>query len=94
MMITIKLPSVFAALAGDQKKLQMDLEGEAFLGSLLDLLAGKYPELKQAAGLGEKVIPDHVNVYHNGDNVRYLEGLKTPLKNGDTIQIIPAEAAG
>ncbi|MBF0523849.1 MAG: MoaD/ThiS family protein [Deltaproteobacteria bacterium] len=94
MVVTIKLPSVFAALAEDQKRIQMDLDGETFLESVLDLLAGKYPELKQAAGIGQGDIPDHVNVYHNGDNVRYLQGLKTPLRNGDTVQIIPAVAAG
>jgi molybdopterin synthase sulfur carrier subunit len=94
MMVTIKLPSAFAASAGDQKKIQMNMDGETTLGSLLALLAKEYPGLKQAAGIGRQAIPDHVNLYHNGENVRYLQGLKTPLKEGDTIQIIPAEAAG
>ena len=39
-------------------------------------------------------IVDSINVYVNGDNVRYLQGLRTPLKDGDMINIIPAAAAG
>jgi sulfur-carrier protein len=94
MLITIRLPSAFAASAGDQKRIQMNMDGEVSLGKLLDVLAAEYPGLRQAAGIGQENIPDHVNVYHNGENVRYLQGLKTLLKDGDTVQVIPAEAAG
>ncbi len=94
MKITIKVASAFAAAAGNQKRFEMDCDGEMLLGSLLGRLAEKYPDLKRASGIGRDAIPDHVNVYHNGDNVRYLEGLNTLLNNGDIVQIIPAEAAG
>ncbi|MGV8073470.1 MAG: MoaD/ThiS family protein [Syntrophobacteraceae bacterium] len=92
--VNVKLPSAFAALAGGKKMMQVSLEEQAILEVLLDLLAAEYPDLKQRAGIGRGVIPDHVNVYHNGENVRYLQGVKTPLTEGDTVQIIPAEAAG
>lgn len=94
MMVLVKLPSVFACLAKDQKRIRLDVEEERLLGAVLDLLARSYPELRDVAGIGLQTIPDHVNVYHNGENVRYLKGLNTVLHDGDTIQIIPAEAAG
>ncbi|GKT07425.1 MoaD/ThiS family protein [Desulforhabdus sp. TSK] len=94
MMVLVKLPSVFACLAKDQKRIRLDVEEERQLGAVLDLLARSYPELREVAGLGLEEIPDHINVYHNGENVRYLKGLNTMLHDGDTVQIIPAEAAG
>lgn len=93
-MVIIKLSSVFAACAGDRKRIEVDLDEGALLGALLDLVAAKHPGLSQTAGIGRGTIPDHINIFHNGENVRYLQGLKTPLKDGDTVQIIPAEAAG
>ena len=94
MTILVKLPSVFAARAGEQKRIRLDVEQERLLGPVLGLLARRFPELREFTGIGSQTIPDHINVYHNGENVRYLEGLDTMLRDGDTIQIIPAEAAG
>jgi molybdopterin synthase sulfur carrier subunit len=94
MMVLVKLPSVFASRAGDQKRIRLDVEQGKLLGPVLDLLTRKYPELRDLAGIGPQSIPDHINIYHNGENVRYLEGLDTILNDGDTIQIVPAEVAG
>jgi len=35
-----------------------------------------------------------VNVYVNGDDVRFIDGLATPLKDGDEVSIVPAVAGG
>jgi molybdopterin synthase sulfur carrier subunit len=35
-----------------------------------------------------------VNVYINGDDVRFIQGLKSPVKDGDEISIVPAVAGG
>ena len=94
MVILVKLPSVFAALAGEQKRISLDVEDEKLLGSVLDHLARRFPELGEITGIGSRTVPDHINVYHNGENIRYLEGLDTRLRDGDTVQIVPAEAAG
>jgi molybdopterin converting factor small subunit len=35
-----------------------------------------------------------VNIYVNGEDVRFLQGLATPLKDGDEVSIVPAVAGG
>lgn len=55
---------------------------------------------KQHRGLKDRICDDSgqlrnfVNVYINGEDVRFLEGLKTPTKSGDEISIVPAVAGG
>jgi molybdopterin synthase sulfur carrier subunit len=41
-----------------------------------------------------KNISDSINIYVNGENIRYLEGIQTILSDKDQVSIIPAAAAG
>ena len=60
---------------------------------LLDALAAKYPGI--AGRLFENgQVRRFVNIYLNDEDVRYLENLDTPVKDGDTVSIIPAVAGG
>jgi molybdopterin synthase sulfur carrier subunit len=43
-------------------------------------------------GAGE--LHKFVNIFVSDDDVRYLQGLETPVKDGDTVSIIPAVAGG
>jgi molybdopterin converting factor small subunit len=43
-------------------------------------------------GAGE--LHKFVNIFVSDDDVRYLQGLDTPVKDGDTVSIIPAVAGG
>ncbi|MDR3561681.1 MAG: MoaD/ThiS family protein [Negativicutes bacterium] len=94
MTVTVKLTSSLAVMAEGRKQISINFDQWGLLGSLLGLLVAQYPRLKRDAGIEEGALPDHINIYHNGDNVRYLQGLETPLGEGDVVQIIPAEAAG
>lgn len=94
MTVTVKLPSSLAVLAEGHKRISINFDQSDLLGSLLRMMVAQFPRLARDAGLGEGAIPDHINIYHNGENIRYLRGLETRLKDGDIVQIIPAEAAG
>jgi molybdopterin synthase sulfur carrier subunit len=39
-------------------------------------------------------VHDHVNIYVNNEGIESLQGLATPLKDGDEVSIIPALAGG
>jgi molybdopterin converting factor small subunit len=51
-------------------------------------------------GFGERLfdgagdLHKFVNIFVSDDDVRYLQGLETPVKDGDTVSIIPAVAGG
>ena len=61
----------------------------------IDDLEGQFPGLKERivdAKSGE--LHRFVNIYVNGEDVRFLQGLLTNLKDGDEISIVPAVAGG
>ncbi|MCS7083846.1 MAG: MoaD/ThiS family protein [Aquificaceae bacterium] len=55
---------------------------------------------KQFSGMRERLIDENgelrrfVNLYLNDEDIRFLQGLDTPLKPGDTLSIVPAIAGG
>jgi len=60
---------------------------------LLDDLMGRFP------GLGRQLVEDDdlapfVNVYVDGEDVRTLDGLETPVRNGAQVILLPAMAGG
>ncbi len=59
----------------------------------LDAVAGKYPALAQRI-LENGQVRRFVNIYLNDEDIRYLDNLKTPTKDGDELNIVPAVAGG
>lgn len=63
------------------------------VGEALEALTYRYPELgKQLFADGK--LRSFVNVYLNDDDVRYLDGMNSSLKEGDEISVVPAIAGG
>jgi len=61
--------------------------------ALLEDLSRKYPALSQRIFENGQV-RRFVNVYVNDEDIRYLDSLETPIKDGDEVSIIPAVAGG
>lgn len=89
-MISVKLPTLLRAHAGDIPEVQG--EGGS-LGELLDDLERRFPGLTQGLR-DDRGLQRHVNVYVNGEDVRYTGGLDTALGEDDTVSILPAVAGG
>lgn len=60
----------------------------------LDGLLKKYPELKERITDESGNLRRFINVYVNGEDIRFMKDMETPLKEGDLISIIPAIAGG
>ncbi len=60
---------------------------------VIDDLDGKHPGLRERL-LDEKGVRRFVNIYVGEEDIRFLDGLKTTLKAGDQISIVPAIAGG
>lgn len=92
MAIKVLIPSTLRKLTGDQG--QVNLEAAGTVGDCLSELDSRYP------GIGERLRDDagdirrFVNIYVNGDDVRFLQGTATELKAGDELSIVPAMAGG
>jgi len=62
--------------------------------SLVDDLEKNYPGIKERICDETGKVRRFVNVYVNGDDIRFLRNLDTALKEGDNISIVPAIAGG
>jgi MoaD family protein len=89
--VTVKLPTQLRAAAGGASKVAC--EG-ATVGAVLEALYGQHPELKDSLSDGDGGLRRFVNVYVDGEDVRFGDGLQTTVKDGGEVQILPAVAGG
>jgi molybdopterin converting factor small subunit len=64
------------------------------VGEALGALTTAHPNLKKQIYTDEGKLRSFVNVYVNDEDIRYLSKDATPLKDGDTISIVPSIAGG
>ena len=91
MSVTVKIPTPLRSLTGDRDKI--DAQG-ATLAALVDELDGSFPGMRERLCDEGGGLRRFVNVYVNGEDVRFLEGLDTALGAGDEVSIVPAVAGG
>lgn len=68
--------------------------GGATVGEVLGDLTSKHPDLRRHLYNDEGKLRSFVNVYLNDEDIRYLEKDATPVKEGDTLSIVPSIAGG
>ncbi len=91
MSIEIRLPTALRAFADKQEKITV---AATTVGGALDEMFKKHDRLKQQIMGNDGKLRSFVNVYINDDDARDKQGLATPVKEGDTILIVPAIAGG
>ena len=90
-MSTVKFPAVLRANVGGAR--EVDAHG-ATIGDVLDGLVSTYPSLKDQLFTEEGELNRFVNVYLNGQDVRYLDGRATAVDDRDEVRLLPAMAGG
>ncbi len=90
MAIEVRIPTILRTYTDGAK--QVEGAGST-LGELIEDINGRF------SGLGDRLVADgglrrFVNVYLNDEDVRFLGGLETPVKDGDTVTVLPAVAGG
>ena len=93
MSVEVVLPGVLADLAGGTKHLRVEPAGGT-LADLLDTLAAAHPALGRRIRDEAGAVRRFVNVYVDGDDVRYAGGLGTPVPDGAVVQVLPSVAGG
>ena len=89
-MATVRVPPVLRAEAGGNREVQAT---GGTVRELLDNLRETLPQLGNKIYDGETIKP-FVNVYLDGEDVRTLDGVDTPVKDGSTLILLPAMAGG
>jgi molybdopterin synthase sulfur carrier subunit len=91
MAVTVKLPTQLRDAAGGQTALQA--EG-ATVREVLDAIYAEHGELRDRLSDGGGGVRRFVNVYVDGEDIRFGDGLDTPVAGAREVQILPAVAGG
>ena len=90
-MSTVFIPAVLRANVGGVKSI--DVAGTS-IREVVDALVAQHPALGGQLLTPEGDLNRFVNVYVNGQDVRYLAGLDTPVAPADEVRLLPAMAGG
>jgi MoaD family protein len=91
MAVTVKLPTQLRAAAGNATEAHVD---GGTVGEALDSLYAQHAELRERIADDGGGLRRFVNVYLGGEDIRFLDGLDTAVKDGDELTILPAVAGG
>jgi sulfur-carrier protein len=90
-MATVRIPASLRSFTKNQEEVQVDGKTVGEVLANLD---------KACPGIGGRIFDEkggvrrYVNVFHNDEDVRFLQELKTPVKDGDRVSLVPAIAGG
>jgi molybdopterin synthase sulfur carrier subunit len=87
-MIAVRLPTVLRPFAGGAER--VEVEGT----TVAEAFAALEPPLRRRLTDEQGAVRRHVNIYLHDDNIRDLNGLDTPLTDGDELLILPSVAGG
>jgi adenylyltransferase/sulfurtransferase len=91
MSVTITIPTALRQFAGGLSQFEVEA-GTA--GEALNQLSTQFAELKRHLYDDKNKLRSFVNVYINDDDIRHQSGAETPVKDGDTLTIVPSIAGG
>jgi adenylyltransferase/sulfurtransferase len=90
-MPTLRIPTPLRPYAAGNT--EIPVQGETVLAALEDMLA-RYPDLRPHLFSGEGQLRPFVNLFVGEENIKDLQGVQTPVKEGDRLLIIPSIAGG
>lgn len=91
MSVSVSIPTPLRGLTNNQDTVESEVDS---IGALIDDLEKRFPGIKDRLVDTDGNIRRFVNIYVNGEDVRFLENKATPIKSRDEVSIVPAIAGG
>ncbi len=91
MSVNVRIPTPLRRMTSGKEVVQLEATN---LVEVIDILNTTYPGIKERLCDASGELHRFVNVYVNGEDTRFLQGLKTAVKSGDEVSIVPAVAGG
>ena len=91
--VELLLPGALADVAGGERRLLVDPPPPS-VSALLDEVARTHPALARRVRDETGALRRYVNVYVDGEDVRALDGIATPLRPGSQVHVLPSVAGG
>ncbi|CAI8056884.1 Putative sulfur carrier protein slr0821 [Geodia barretti] len=89
--VLVRIPTPLRRMTGGVNQVDLDV---ADLSQMIDRLESDYPGFKERLLDEEGELRYFVNIYVNGEDIRFDDGLNTAIKSGDEVSIVPAVAGG
>ncbi|MBW3604906.1 MAG: MoaD/ThiS family protein [Actinobacteria bacterium] len=89
--IEVRVPTVLRKHTDGERRVSGD--GDR-LGELINDLGDRHNGLRDALVAHDGSLHRFINVYVNDEDVRFIDGIDTPLSDGDVVSILPAVAGG
>lgn len=93
MTVKVKLPTQLRGSAGGSGEVAVAVEGGT-VATVIEALFEQHGELRERLTDEDGQIRRFVNVYVNGEDIRFAEGLETTVADGGEVQVLPAVAGG
>jgi sulfur-carrier protein len=90
-MIKVRIPTPLRPMTGGKGEVETQASS---IQALIESLNGQFPGLKTRICDEAGEIRRFVNIYLNEEDIRFMKGKDTPLKDGDEVSIVPAIAGG
>lgn len=90
-MIKVRIPTPLRPMTGG--KSEVEIAGNT-VSEIIDNLGSAHPGIKERLYDEQGEVRRFINIYVNEEDIRFLTGKETPLKDGDEVSIIPAIAGG
>ena len=91
MSVQVRIPTPLRKFTGGRDTVEA---AGASIGAVLADLDANHPGLRERICGADGSVRRFVNLYINGDDIRFLENLSSPVKDGDEVSIVPAIAGG
>lgn len=91
MPVKVKIPTPLRRLTNQQDR--VDATGGS-ISAIVESLEGQFPGIRERICDESGGLRHFVNIYLNGEDIRYLEGLDSKVRDGDELSIVPAVAGG
>lgn len=91
MSVLVRIPTPLRRMTEGKDKVEVN---SSTLGEMVESLESTYPGFKERLVDENGDLRYFVNIYVNGEDVRFLQGLDTSTSTGDEVSIVPAVAGG
>lgn len=91
MAVVVRIPTVLRKHTGGEKTVEGD---GATIKALLDDLGTRHADLVDAVTTDDGSLAKFINVYLNDEDIRFMDGADTALRDGDELSFLPAVAGG
>lgn len=89
--VTVKLHGAFSQFAGGARSASVEASD---IATALAGLVALHPTLAERMRDEHGKLREHVNIFANDEDMRYLDGERTALRDGDIVHIVPAVSGG